>query len=119
VPDLLMVRWNGLEPSRSCPRQPLKLVRLPIPPPPHKLLFGYQICLQKKKYLFTSVSLRCQQKTAISRELQVHAPAGPVLPVLPVLPERLAGRVQQVRPAVPELPVLRVRSSEPEQTWMT
>ena len=31
----ILVRWNGLEPSRPCERQPLKLVRLPIPPPPH------------------------------------------------------------------------------------
>ncbi len=35
----LMVRWNGFEPSRGCPRQPLKLVRLPIPPPPQSRCF--------------------------------------------------------------------------------
>ena len=29
-----MVRKGGLEPPRSCERQPLKLVRLPIPPLP-------------------------------------------------------------------------------------
>ena len=29
-----MVRKKGLEPSRCCHRQPLKLVRLPIPPLP-------------------------------------------------------------------------------------
>jgi hypothetical protein len=29
------VRKGGLEPPRSCDRQPLKLVRLPIPPLPH------------------------------------------------------------------------------------
>ena len=29
-----MVRKKGLEPSRPCGRQPLKLVRLPIPPLP-------------------------------------------------------------------------------------
>ena len=29
-----MVRKKGLEPSRYCYRQPLKLVRLPIPPLP-------------------------------------------------------------------------------------
>jgi hypothetical protein len=28
----LLVRKGGLEPPRSCDRQPLKLVRLPIPP---------------------------------------------------------------------------------------
>jgi hypothetical protein len=28
------VRWKGFEPSRYCYRQPLKLVRLPVPPPP-------------------------------------------------------------------------------------
>ena len=31
-----MVRKGGLEPPRSCERQPLKLVRLPIPPLPQK-----------------------------------------------------------------------------------
>src|SRR5579859_5777573 len=29
------MRKGGLEPPRSCDRQPLKLVRLPIPPLPH------------------------------------------------------------------------------------
>ncbi len=29
------LRKGGLEPPRSCDRQPLKLVRLPIPPLPH------------------------------------------------------------------------------------
>ena len=32
--NLKMVRKKGLEPSRYCYRQPLKLVRLPIPPLP-------------------------------------------------------------------------------------
>ena len=35
-----MVRKGGLEPPRSCDRQPLKLVRLPIPPLPHKREFS-------------------------------------------------------------------------------
>ena len=30
-----LVRRGGFEPPRGCPRQPLKLVRLPVPPPPH------------------------------------------------------------------------------------
>ena len=30
-----VVRKKGFEPSRSCERQPLKLVRLPVPPLPH------------------------------------------------------------------------------------
>ena len=30
-----MVRRRGLEPPRGCPHQPLKLTRLPVPPPPH------------------------------------------------------------------------------------
>src|ERR1051326_2532087 len=29
-----LVRWKGFDPSRYCYRQPLKLVRLPVPPPP-------------------------------------------------------------------------------------
>ena len=35
-----MVRKGGLEPPRSCDRQPLKLVRLPIPPLPHEREFS-------------------------------------------------------------------------------
>jgi hypothetical protein len=31
---LVLVRLSGFEPPRSCDRQPLKLVRLPIPPQP-------------------------------------------------------------------------------------
>ncbi|SRR6266849_223578 len=31
-----LVRQRGLEPPRYCYRQPLKLVRLPVPPLPHK-----------------------------------------------------------------------------------
>src|SRR5688572_26007618 len=30
--DLRLVRKGGFEPPRSCERQPLKLVRLPVPP---------------------------------------------------------------------------------------
>jgi hypothetical protein len=35
-PRKLLVRKKGLEPSRYCYRQPLKLVRLPIPPLPQR-----------------------------------------------------------------------------------
>ncbi len=31
-----MVRERGFEPPRYCYRQPLKLVRLPVPPLPHR-----------------------------------------------------------------------------------
>jgi hypothetical protein len=31
----MLVRSSGFEPPRSCERQPLKLVRLPVPPRPH------------------------------------------------------------------------------------
>jgi hypothetical protein len=31
-----MVRSSGFEPPRYCYRQPLKLVRLPVPPRPHR-----------------------------------------------------------------------------------
>ena len=34
-----LVRKGGFEPPRSCERQPLKLVRLPVPPLPHKRQF--------------------------------------------------------------------------------
>src|SRR5947207_15885055 len=32
-----LVRKGGFEPPRSCERQPLKLVRLPVPPLPHEV----------------------------------------------------------------------------------
>ena len=38
-----MVRKGGLEPPRSCDRQPLKLVRLPIPPLPHEKVISSQL----------------------------------------------------------------------------
>ena len=34
------MRKGGLEPPRSCDRQPLKLVRLPIPPLPQEREFS-------------------------------------------------------------------------------
>ena len=40
-----MVRKGGFEPPRSCERQPLKLVRLPVPPLPHvtKAVLSFQL----------------------------------------------------------------------------
>ena len=32
----ILVRSSGFEPPRYCYRQPLKLVRLPVPPRPHR-----------------------------------------------------------------------------------
>ncbi len=44
-----MVRKGGLEPPRSCDRQPLKLVRLPIPPLPHiEPVVSYQFSVISK-----------------------------------------------------------------------
>src|SRR5205085_12410165 len=40
-----LVRWKGFEPSRYCYRQPLKLVRLPVPPPPQKQNCRCSLCL--------------------------------------------------------------------------
>src|SRR5260221_4935020 len=40
VNRIKLVRWKGLEPSRYCYRQPLKLVRLPVPPPPQNSFTG-------------------------------------------------------------------------------
>lgn len=37
-PVFIMVLRRGLEPPRGCPRQHLKLVRIPIPPPEHARL---------------------------------------------------------------------------------
>jgi hypothetical protein len=88
-------------------------VRLPIPPPPHKTIIRLSNPAAKKKYLFTSDSVGCQQKTAILQELPEPALAEPVLQALQ---ERFAG---------PELPAPQVRFSVPEQlvwpeqTWMT
>src|SRR6185369_2464848 len=67
----------------------------------------------KKKYLFISDSLGCQQKKSISREAQGHAQAVPVLPEHPAgpeLPELLEHSAVRVR---------QVQSSGPEQTLMT
>ena len=36
--NLKVVRKGGFEPPRSCERQPLKLVRLPVPPLPRGLI---------------------------------------------------------------------------------
>lgn len=33
-----LVPGTGFEPARGCPRQPLKLVRLPVPPPGQDIL---------------------------------------------------------------------------------
>jgi hypothetical protein len=60
----------------------------------------------KKKYLFTSDSLGCQQKTAISPELPESASAGQVL-------RPVEQQVLPVRSAEPEPQVL------PEQTCQT
>ena len=46
-----MVRKGGFEPPRSCERQPLKLVRLPVPPLPH--LGSYQASVFSDQ--FTSI----------------------------------------------------------------
>jgi hypothetical protein len=63
----------------------------------------------KKKYLFTSDSRRCQQKTAISREPLVREQAEPVLQ------ERLAGLVLQVPPErLAERELQEQHFSEPE-----
>ena len=40
VNRIKLVRWKGFEPSRYCYRQPLKLVRLPVPPPPQNSFTG-------------------------------------------------------------------------------
>jgi hypothetical protein len=36
LPARRLVRSSGFEPPRYCYRQPLKLVRLPVPPRPHR-----------------------------------------------------------------------------------
>jgi hypothetical protein len=40
----ILVRPSGFEPPRYCYRQPLKLVRLPVPPRPHKSEEHYSSC---------------------------------------------------------------------------
>ena len=57
-----MVRKGGLEPPRYCYRQPLKLVRLPIPPLPQRVLvscvgqIGWFVCRNRQ---VQSCSLWC------------------------------------------------------------
>src|SRR5882762_11612062 len=51
-----LVRWKGLEPSRYCYRQPLKLVRLPIPPPPQNQIVVSIRCSDRGRRLRTSAT---------------------------------------------------------------
>jgi hypothetical protein len=44
-----MVRSSGFEPPRYCYRQPLKLVRLPVPPRPHRGNLRYCSCAAKSR----------------------------------------------------------------------
>src|SRR5713226_1399384 len=52
-----LVRWKGLEPSLYCYRQPLKLVRLPIPPPPQNQIVVSIRCSNRARRLRTSATI--------------------------------------------------------------
>src|SRR5262245_28767997 len=52
-----LVRKGGFEPPRSCERQPLKLVRLPVPPLPLRRVDGVV-----SRYL---TSATCQHRTVV------------------------------------------------------
>ena len=60
-----MVRKGGLEPPRYCYRQPLKLVRLPIPPLPRSGLATAQSGLKTRLYIFESRALRHSKHSPI------------------------------------------------------
>jgi hypothetical protein len=58
------VRWKGFEPSRYCYRQPLKLVRLPVPPPPHDLFStAYEVPkIREKSWCQAGASKRARRR---------------------------------------------------------
>src|SRR5205823_8588825 len=59
-----MVRKGGLEPPRSCDRQPLKLVRLPIPPLPHIEASSQPSVLSHQQNTKTTHTAECLLLTA-------------------------------------------------------
>ena len=85
-----LVRKKGLEPSRPCGRQPLKLVRLPIPPLPH-------FEARRARYsMRATLSLTSPAAVRVPRGLR--APQGPVSrPSARPAPEPSPRRVTAVR----------------------
>src|SRR5215472_2024634 len=78
-----LVRSSGFEPPRYCYRQPLKLVRLPVPPRPHRagtlliLSAGDFLCQTAVVLWFSSHCGRrhCRQqqkKQGIRRDVQIE-----------------------------------------------
>ena len=60
-----LVRSSGFEPPRYCYRQPLKLVRLPVPPRPPRKIRWQILPLNPKRHPFTlSNTTDCQAKCA-------------------------------------------------------
>ena len=60
-----LVRWKGLEPSRYCYRQPLKLVRLPIPPPPQNQIVVSIRCSDRGGRLRTSATINLTEPSIL------------------------------------------------------
>ena len=106
-PAFCLVRWNGLEPSQGCPRQPLKLVRLPIPPPPHFYFQTTNVLLSKRNYYIHHPLSGVNTKFTCLPEQPVS-----LLEVLLVLRELLE-LVRQREPVPVREPAL------PELTWKT
>src|SRR5215204_3223279 len=72
-----MVRKKGLEPSRPCGRQPLKLVRLPIPPLPRGVTVRWTLWITRPagyqpKDKYTADPWRRQPRSSASGFLTFH-----------------------------------------------
>ncbi len=72
------MRQRGLEPPRYCYRQPLKLVRLPSPPLPHRYYFSILAASRTARNQF-----ELQKVTSFEEPVTALAPAAAVQTVLP------------------------------------
>src|SRR5277367_5122721 len=68
--DRILVRSSGFEPPRYCYRQPLKLVRLPVPPRPrtHTSIAQYQLSA-----CFTSGSISTDARAFLTIGLEIRS----------------------------------------------
>src|SRR6185436_3579183 len=99
-----MVRKKGLEPSRYCYRQPLKLVRLPIPPLPQ-----VDAGAEAPAYFFSGVGAGAGAGAEAGAELFAPLMTAPgsrwpntprmIAPIMNRAPRTVVARVRTVAPA--------------------
>src|SRR5579862_7104390 len=79
-----MVRSSGFEPPRSCERQPLKLVRLPVPPRPQcneaieEIVTEATTCLEQGSVVRSSEQEPAAQEQALPASARVEQALVPV-----------------------------------------